>query len=328
MKKNYKRFKNWVAAGLLSIIGFSLCGIDSVIAEGGYGLTVAPMNESIIIDPGDTYESSFRISNPASSTSPTYYKLVIEPYFTSEAGGSTNKIEGEYNEIVKWTTFNVPTEGKLEPNDTKEVSFTIKVPESASAKGQYMAIKVAASGEPIKDDDSKSTNSDPNATIKEVKKMAHIVYAEITGNSIKKGEVTDLSLPSFLLSGKITGAATVKNTGNVHGKAKYTLQIYPLFSNEEVYSNEEEPSTSTILPDREKYTEIAWDGTPGIGIFNVVFTVEFEGVKEQVSRMVIVCPVWLLFTIVFAVVALIIWIVLRVKSRGRKARNTSAAESE
>ena len=326
MKTNYQKIRNWVVIGILSIIGFSLCGMDSVMAEGGYGLTVAPMNESIIIDPGDTYESSFRISNPVSSTDPTYYKLEIEPYFTSEDGGSTNKIEGEYNEIVKWTTFNVPTEGKLEPNDTKEVSFTIKVPESASAKGQYMAITVTASGEPIEDDDSKSTDS--NTMIKEIKKMAHIVYAEITGNSVKKGEVTDLSLPSFLLSGKITGAATVKNTGNVHGEAKYTLQIYPLFSSEEVYSNEEEPSTSTILPNREKYTEIAWDGTPGFGIFNVVFTVEFEGAKEQVSKMVIVCPVWLLFTIVFAVVALIIWIVLRVKSRSRKARNTSAAESE
>ena len=328
MKTNYKSIKNWVAVGILSIIGFSLCGINPVIAEGGYGLTVAPMNESIIIDPGDTYESSFTISNPVSSTSPTYYKLEVEPYFTSEDGGSTNKIEGEYNEIVKWTTFNVPTEGKLEPNDTKEVSFTIKVPESASAMGQYMAIKVAASGEPIKDDDSKPTNSDSNATIKEVKKMAHIVYAEITGNSIKKGEITDLNLPSFLLSGNITGSATIKNTGNVHNEAKYTLQIYPLFSGEEVYTNEEQPTTVKILPGRQVFQEVSWENTPGFGIFNAVFTVEFAGQTQQVSKMIIICPVWVLFLILFVIIALIIWIVLHFKNKGNKARKSATTPAE
>lgn len=325
MKYNFKKLTKWVALGALSIVGLSVCGANPVMAD-GYGLTVAPMNQSIIIDPGDSYETSFRMSNPSSSTQETYYKIEVEPFYTNENGEITYSAEADHGEIVKWVTFNIPTEGKLEPNDTKEVMFTIDVPKNAPAGGQYMSILVTASGKPT-DDNNNLTDTEGDksaATIKEVKKMAHLVYAEIAGSSNKKGEIYDMSLPSFLLSGNITGSATVKNTGNVHGDAKYTLQVFPLFSSEEIYTNEEDPATFTVLPDRQAFKEVSWEQTPGIGIFNATFTVEFEGKTEQISKLIIICPVWLLFLIIFIIFAIIIWIVLRVKNRNNKSRRSSA----
>lgn len=324
MKYNIKQLVKWVAIGILSFVGISAFGVDSAMAE-GYGLTVAPMNETIIIDPGDSYESSFRISNPAASTQDTYYKLEVEPFYTDENGQITHTAEGDYGEISKWITFNIPTEGKLEPNDTKEVMFTINVPKNVPAGGQYASILVTASSKPIDDEGNSGISGDEsNATIKEVKKMSHLIYAEVAGSTNKKGEIYDISLPSFLLSGNITGSATVKNTGNVHGDAKYTLQIYPIFSGEEIYTNEEKPATFTVLPDRQLFKEISWEQTPSIGIFNAVFTVEFEGQTQQISKMIIICPVWLLFLIIFIIFAIIIWIVMRVKNRSKKSRQPSS----
>jgi hypothetical protein len=294
-----------------ALVGVMFCRSDSVWAD-GYSLTMAPMKQNIVINPGDSYETSFRISNAAASTQKTYYKIEVEPFYVNEKNEIQFTADGDSGEIVKWIKFDVPTEGELSPNETKEVVFTVDVPKNASAGGQYLSILVSASGSP--DTDDKGAKSD-SMTIQEIKKMSHLVYAEVTGNVIRTGEIVDSNLPSFLLSGNITGSATVKNTGNTHQDASYTLQVYPLFSNEEVYTNEEEPATFTVLPGRELLSEITWDKTPEVGIFNVVFKGEFGGEKLEITKMIIKCPLWLLFVILFVIFSIVIFFVIKFKKR-------------
>ena len=315
MKDHLNKLTKWVVAGVLALVG-AMVQNASVMA-GGYSLTMAPMNQSIVINPGESFETSFKISNSSNSTQDTYYKVEVEPFYMNNQNEIKHESEGDSGKIVEWVTFNVPTEGKLVPNETKEIVFTINVPESAPAGGQYMSVLVTASaGADNGETGVDESEDDSNTMIREVKRMSHLVYAEVAGNTIKKGEIYDASLPSFLLSGKITGSATVKNVGNVHGEAKYVLKIYPLFSDEEIYTNEEKPASFVVMPDREVYSEIAWEQTPAMGVFNAVFTVEFEGETVEISKLIIVCPVWLLFVILFAIVAIIIWIVMR--ARGKK----------
>lgn len=316
MKLSKSRITKWVVFGLVLALGFALKSTEFALAE-GYGLTVAPMYQNLIIDKNDSIKSSFKISNPSSSTQDTYYSIDIEPFYMTDEGNVVHKAESSRNEIMEWVSFDIPTEGKLSPNEVKEISFTITVPDSAPAGGQYMAIVVTASSKPSdgSNGSSDAREGEYGATINEIKRMSHLIYAEIAGNTIRKGEIYDVSVPSFLLSGDITGTSFVKNTGNVHGDAKYTLQIYPLFSNEEIYSNEEKPETRTVLPNRSMYAETKWDKTPAIGIFNVVYTVEFGDAKQQVSKMVIKCPLWLLFLVLFAVAAIIIYFVTRTRTR-------------
>ena len=319
MKHHFNHLTKWVAVGILALIGVTIQNANSAMADGGYGLGMAPMSQNVVMNPGESFKTSFKISNPAGSTQDTYYKIEIEPFYTNNKNEVEYKAEGDSGKIVDWVTLNVPAEGKLAPNDVKEVVFTIDVPESAPAGGQYMSILVTASAKPDNDgSQSDDSSDDSGATIKEVKKMSHLVYAEVAGNSIKKGEIIDANLPSFLLSGKITGSATVKNIGNVHGNANYILKVFPLFSNEEIYTNEEKPASFTILPNRELYSEVSWEQTPPVGIFNAEFTVEFEGEKVEISKLIIICPIWLLFIIFFVIAVIIIWIIMRVRARGQK----------
>lgn len=315
MKTNIKKLAKVALSAIVAFVGINMFSVSPAFAA-GYSLTMAPMNQSVIIDPGDSYTTSFTISNAAASTQDTYYKIEVDPFSMNEKNEVVYTAEGQSGEIVNWVTFDVPEEGKLAPNEVKDVVFTINVPKNAPAGGQYLSVKVTASAKPEGADDEKESGGS-GMTIKEVKQMSHLVYAEITGNTIKTGEFLESNVPSFILSGNITGSATVKNTGNVHQKVSYTLQVFPLFSGEEVYTNEENPTSYTVMPGRELLSEITWKETPAMGIFNVVFKGDFGGQHLEISKMVIKCPVWLLFLIIFIIAAIIIYFVARARRRSK-----------
>ena len=303
MKNKFQK----IASGILiAIVGAFGLG-SPVFAD--IGVALSPMDEKIVLNPGDTYNGILTVTNQYTNSEDLDFTVEVKPFYVDENYNYDLKTNnGDFNQIVDWITLS-ETEGILPINHSKEINYTINVPETAPAGGQYAAIRVATK--------PKDVNKEDAINLEQVVGVACCLYVEITGDTIKQGEIADINVPSFLLSGNIMGTASIKNTGNVHGIANYTLQIYPLFSNEEVYTNEEEPQKMIILPDRTLYNETIWNKTPDIGIFNVKYTVEFEGQIAEVSKMVIKCPIWLLFIIFFVIAALIIWIIMRVRKHSQ-----------
>ncbi|MBQ2695661.1 hypothetical protein IJG04_03460 [Candidatus Saccharibacteria bacterium] len=328
--KNIKSIrKKWAILSITAIMALAtpLVSFFNAMAETGVAFTVSPMKEKMVLNPGDEYSSTIELYIPDKYENDIKYNVEVAPFFVNDNYDKDfDNTYGINNEIVKWITIDVPTEGRLSPGQTAVIPYTINVPDDAPGGGQYAAIMIAANAWYDKDSGENSGDDkedEINTGVTEVKKIAHTIYAEITGDVVRQGEITDVNVPGFMLSGNITGTSSIKNTGNVHGEAKYKLQVFPLFSGEEIYTNEEDPQDRTILPDRTLYNETTWDQTPGIGIFNVVYTVEFEGVTQQVSKMVIKCPIWLLFIIIFIIVAIIIYFIVRAKNRGKKSRKTA-----
>ena len=123
------------------------------------------------------------------------------------------------------------------------------------------------------------------------------------------------NIPTFNFSTPLSTSSMVENEGNVHTDAEYTLEIWPLFSDEEVYTNIEEPMTSLILPETKRYNIQTWDDAPMFGIFKVKQTVKIYDDVSVLEKTVIICPLWVLLVIVFIVVAVVIWFITRTKSR-------------
>lgn len=306
MKTFIKHLKTLSLCGvsLLVVAVSSLAIVARVSAVQGFSMT--PMKENIILTPGEVFTSTFTIANPDTNDQDFPYSVEVSPFFVDEDYSHIYTAEGTYNEIVDWIVINSPTTGVLAPNESRDISYTIYTPSNAPAGGQYAAIVVSS-------DNAISTGND--SAILERTAIAHTIFAEITGRTVRQGEITDANVPTFLLSGDISGESTVKNTGNVHGTATYTLKVTPLFSSEEAFTNAESPDTHDVLPDRSYYQKTTWEGTPAVGIFNVVYTVEFEGVTTEVSKLVFKCPVWLMLLVVIVVVALIAWGVMIAKRR-------------
>ncbi len=309
MKKITGNIKSLLIGGLC--LALALCPILLTISnvyadENSQGFTLSPMKENAILNPGEIYESSFSIANPAANGKDFPYEITVSPFYVDENYNNIFTAEGGFNEMTDWITIDSPLTGTLKPNDTEEIHFTINVPDNAPAGGQYAAI-IVQSALPV--------NSDNKSAILERTAIAHTIFAEVTGTTTRQGDILNINVPGFLSSGTISGESTIKNTGNVHGKATYTLKVTPLFSGEEVYSNAEEPVTHDILPNRSYYNKLSWDNTPGIGIFNVVYTVDFEGKTNEISKMVIVCPIWLIVALIIIIAAIIGFIVMKFRKK-------------
>lgn len=277
-------------------------------------LNVSPMTHKISLMPGETYTGSISISNPAISTANLIYSVGVGSFnvFNDDYSNISTTAITDQNQIMNWIRFDREF-GSVAPNETQIVNFYIDVPLNAPAGGQYATIIVS-------NDTDISEGDSGNVVISESTNIASIIYANVSGETIKKGAVLDNNIPTFVMSGNIMADSTVKNEGNVHADAEYILQIFPLFSNEEIYTNEENPKTYVVLPETKRYTEQDWNKTPVAGIFRVRQTVRIFDKESITEKMVIKCPIWLLFIIIFAIIALIFWLVMKSKNRKKSAK--------
>ena len=101
------------------------------------------------------------------------------------------------------------------------------------------------------------------------------------------------------------------------------MQVFPLFGDEEVYTNEENPATLTILPETQRFNSISWDGAPQLGIFRVRETVTILDDTQTIEKIVFLCPIWFLFLILLIIFFVIFWLVSRARSRKSTGKHTT-----
>lgn len=295
--------------------------------------TVAPQDQEYVLTPGQSVTGEVKAINSNDAEGKFYYIAEVVPYSVSSDGGYEPNfdVENDHTDIVNWVTMSDEDEsgvkevhGVLEPGEEGKAYYTITVPKDARGGGQYFAVRV-------KNDlaAAKEATEDDMVAIKEVVGIASLVYVEVSGDITVKGDITDNNIPSFILTPPISTSFMVKNEGNTHAKVSYFLQVFPLFSDEEVYTTEENMETKYVLPGASRVISQTWNNTPSIGIFKVRQTVYYDSMDNEPSvteKLVIVCPVWLLFVIFFLIAALIIWIVMRVKARGKNKKSEKKSE--
>lgn len=311
-------------AGLLvgSMVGVGCAfadyeGLDSV-------MTISPPKQKIVLTPGEDYEGAISVTSMSSAKNDLKYSVTVGSFgLGKDESGNIDYNDTDvdtvtsYNQIMDWVELK-KEEGAVARGETDTIPFVIHVPEDAPAGGQYATI--------IVQDDTVSENS-PEGSVSIISKVrfASSIFAEVTGETRNEGTIVDNDIPGFLMNNQLTATSTVKNNGNVHTDAEYVLQVWPLFGNEEVCTNEENPDTSMIMPDTDRYHAQTCN-LPAVGIYRAKQTVKIFGEVSVVEKTVIVCPLWLLFVILFAVIALIIWIVMKV--HGGKKRKSASGSAE
>ena len=317
----------------LGVVLLALFGI--FIGNGdASAFSVSPMAQKVVLTPGESYSGIVKVSVPADGAAGDFNYEASVATFTmedSDAGYAVNmEASNEYSDIAKWTVLSDSDEsvnygesltGVVEAGKTIELKYAIDVPKNARGGGQYFAVWIKSKADSIENNGGVGV-SDRVA-------IASLVYAEVPGDINVSGSISNNDFPSFYLNPPITASFVVENTGNIHADVIHYLQVFPLFSNEEVYTSEENPSVDILLPGTTRYIKQTWKDTPQIGIFRVRQTVYYDSTNNEPSvteKMVIICPIWLLFIIFFIIAAIIIWIVMRVRGRKNASRRSDAAK--
>lgn len=308
--------KLFVAFGILlaSFVGISnafadMDGMDTV-------MTISPPSQKIVLIPGEDFEGSITVSSSSTAKNGLKYSVTVGAFsLVTDKNGNVdyNDVDVDtvtsYNQIMEWIELK-KDKGEVEKGESDTIPFTIHVPENAPAGGQYATI--------IVQNDTGIDNADGQGISIESKvRFASNIFAEVTGETENKGSIVENNIPSFILSNQLSATSLVKNEGNVHTDAEYILQVWPLFSDEEIYTNAEEPEKNLVMPGTERY-HAKTVNTPSIGIFRVKQTVKIFGETSVVEKIVIICPLWLLFLILFVIIGLIIWIFAKVKKNNKR----------
>ena len=311
--------KHKVSTGLaVVLVGlfFSVINVSAMGEDGGVVMTVSPPKQKIVLVPGEVFQGTLKVSNAANAEKNLEYSATIGSFgLGKDENGNIDYNDTdvdtitEYNQMMEWIKLG-KEHGSVAPNTTDTIPFTITVPEDAPAGGQYATIIV-------QNDTKDDSEAEGNVMIESIVRFASSIIAEVAGETRSEGEIIENTIPAFLLDNKLATAATVKNNGNVHTDASFTLQVWPLFGDEEICTNEEEPTTKMVMPGTERMHSEECN-LPSFGIFRAKQTVKIFGETSVAERVVVVCPLWLLFIIIFAIVSLVIWIVM--KGRARKTR--------
>lgn len=302
-----------LALAIFSVFSLSLPALAAEhLGSGKTHLLVSPTKQRVPLEPGTSYKGSFEVHNAGQED--FSYTVYATPYtIMDESYNVSYEDKNQYSYIADWVTFS-QTEGHLNPDEEQVINFTVDVPLDAPGGGQYAAFMV----------ETADTRDQHNIGV--INRVGMVFYASVSGETNRCAKILDNKINGFTFAPPITATSLVENCGNVHGDIEYTLRVWPLFSDEEIYTNEENPDSKIILPGTRRFATTAWDNAPSIGLYWTEHTVKIFNETSTVHRLVIICPLWLIVLIVAFIIAVIFHFVSRHKAR--KAAKTEKEASK
>lgn len=275
-------------------------------------MQVRPADQEVTLQPGDTVKCQVTVTNVGRL--PFNVRMLAKPYRVKDESYDPDfTSEDSYTRLYKWISFSEENFA-LQSGESRNVEFTIQVPEDVPGGGQYAAI-IAETRD----------STDGGSAVHLITQLASLLYAHVAGEEHVDGKLLNQSLPSFLLGSPFSASVTVENDGNVDFRVKHSLTIRDFFTSREVFNetstdangNVVGMTNSIVFPETKRTNVITWTGAPQLGIFRAAQKISFLTNDYTEERIVIICPIWLAGAVGFIIVLIIIWVVLRIRNRRR-----------
>lgn len=262
-------------------IAISLTGVlpGSIVsaADAGAGpesITLSPVSRDYKVDAGKEIKDELTIINDGKLA----YDFIVysRPYSVQGEEYQANYTQVRPNtDVYQWVRFDKTTY-HIKPNQTIKVPYKLTVPATAAPGGHYGVI--FAETQP-------SAEAAGTAVVRK-KRVGAIVYANVNGTYINKGEFLDASLPFWQVQPPLGGDIRVQNTGNSDFKNDVRFTVRDVFGNVKYDAVKQYP----VLPQTTRKINVAWDQSPWFGLFKVEITQKFLDKEKTTDGYVLMMP--------------------------------------
>ena len=254
---NIKITKISIISLLIIIILFN---IKPILAQNSnnIALTITPPLIKINMNPGETWSSSIKIINN-NAQKLTVYTQVLD--FKGDDKGGVKFIKDYNNELSKnershllsqWIEINQEPIN-LEPYQSNDIFFTIKVPEQAEPGGHYAAILTG----------TKATKKiEEGSSIGISSMLTSLIMLKINGEINEKGRIEEFSTDKkFYQTPEIDFTVRFANLGNVHLQPQGEIIIYNFLGKvKKTIPINQKSDFGNVLPDNTRKWQFNWKG--------------------------------------------------------------------
>lgn len=201
----------FVCVGLLGISFVEIFAQPQISTQ---QLEVSPPSQEVQVDPGKTITIVAKVRNRSSETKPI--RVRVEDFTAQGDEGQVALVQKGQWAISNWTSI-TPESFTLRPNEQKEVTARISVPQSGVGGGRYGSFVFSISGD-------KGKNA---ASISQ--EVASLFLVRINGPVEESLAMQGVVAPSFVEFGPVPLQMKFQNTGNVHVKTYGIVNVNNMF---------------------------------------------------------------------------------------------------
>jgi hypothetical protein len=237
-------------------------------------ITLSPVSQDYKIDAGKEVSDELTVINDGKLA----YDFIVysRPYSVQSEQYDPDFTKVKSNtDVYQWVRL-PQTKYHIEPNQTIKVPYTLSVPSTAAPGGHYGVI--FAETQPV-------PQTSGNSVVRK-KRVGTIIYANVNGSYINKGEFVDSSIPFWQLQPPMNAYVRVKNTGNSDFRDNVRYVVKDVFGNVKYDASKAFP----VLPQTTRKITLSWDKSPWFGLFKVEISQKFLDKEQTTSGYVLMMP--------------------------------------
>ena len=278
------------------------------------GLQISPATNSIELAAGQSYTGQMTVRNTSRNAisyevSTGTYTIVDNNYDAP----NYNKT-GKYSLMKDWIKVSPARLDNVQPDETRTITYTIKVPSNPPAGTQYATVFAST----VNNEKAKATGVQSTA------RAGMVIAANMKGGkTVDRVTIIDQSIPSYQPTSPLTSTFKVKNEGNIAASTTYSMKVTSWINGRLEYETRE--ASAGVYPETTRTFDMQWKDSR-IGIFKVEQSVRVNGRDYSTQKVVVAVPIWIIILIVLAIVCLVVFTVINIKA-AREAKGGKAKSS-